>query len=91
MIPLSPDNDVILRRHWEGDSYWLDVVQAPPRAEFSETLLTGWDRSYAFPEIEVDKIEVGGTVKIRGRNRTVVYRLAECLAGGLVWRGEWPD
>ncbi len=81
---------LLLRRHYEGTECWLEILEAAPRAMFSGELLRSARRGSGGPEVDVDYPGVGGIVRIKGRNRTVVYRLvAEAPLD--IFIGEWPD
>ena len=82
---------LILRTGWEpGGEPWMEVIQAEPRALFSGPLLCKVRRGEAFPFTEVDRVAIGGLIRIRARNRYLVYRLTEHLPYD-IWAGEWPD
>lgn len=82
---------LILRSHWEpGGEYWLEILHAEPRALFSGELLRTIRRGEAQPCVEIDRVAIGGLIRIRARNRCLVYRLAYELDDDL-WAGEWPD
>jgi hypothetical protein len=82
---------LMLCSHWEpGGEYWLEILHAEPRVLFGGDLLRLIRRGEAQPCVEVDKVGIGGLIRIRARNRYLVYRLTEHLPHD-TWAGEWPD
>lgn len=91
MVHVIPDDQVILHRHHQLGNDYLELVEAPPRAYFAAELLVQIRQGKAMPEIYIDKVEVGGTLKIKARNRSAVYRLVEFVDSQKIFVGEWPD
>lgn len=82
---------VVLRHHYEGSEEWLEIVSALPRAMFSAELLHEVRTGRGSLDITLDKAEVGGILRIKARDRILVYRLVEHnFQLDLFW-GEWPD
>ncbi len=88
----TESDGLILCSHWEpGGEVWLEVVHAEPRALFSGPLLRKVRRGEARPFTEMTgEVKVGGIIRIRGRGRTLVYRITEELEYD-TWAAEWPD
>jgi hypothetical protein len=81
-----------LRRRYEGEDIWLEVVRAEPRALFSAEILESLRYGGGMPEVSVDRpVAVGAVVRIRARNRHVVYRLTEHDFALDLYTGVWPD
>lgn len=82
---------LILCQHYEGSEEWLEIVSAMPRALFSAELLHEVRTGRRSLDISLDRLEVGGLLRVRGRDRTVVYRLVEHNFELDYFIGEWPD
>jgi hypothetical protein len=85
------DDGVIVSRHYEGTESWLEIIAAEPRAMFSGELLQQVRSGQAGLDMSLDKLEIGGVLRIRGRNRSVLYRLVEENFQLDFFIGEWPD
>jgi hypothetical protein len=82
---------LVLASHWEaGGEPWLEVIHAEPRALFSGPLLRRVRRGEGFPFTTVDKVGIGGILRINARDRRLVYRIVEHLPYD-IYAGEWPD
>jgi hypothetical protein len=91
------EDGLVLRSHWERTGeVWLEVVHAEPRAKFSGLLLRKVADGEALPFTEVDKVEVGGVIRIRvgqgsvGGTSNLVYVITEHLDHD-IYAGCWPD
>lgn len=82
---------LVLRQHYEGTEEWLEIISAMPRALFSAELLHEVRTGRRSLDISLDKPEIGGLLRIRGRDRSVVYRLVEHNFELDYFVGEWPD
>jgi hypothetical protein len=82
---------VVLRQHYEGTEEWLEIVSALPRALFSAELIREVRTGRRSLDISLDKPEIGGILRIKGRDRTLVYRLVEHNFELDYFVGEWPD
>ena len=89
MSAVSADG-LVLSQHYEGSDSWLEVVTAMPRAMFSRELLTMIRRGEGAPGVTLDQVDVGGILRIRARDRTLVYKLTGQTEPGIYF-GEWPD
>jgi hypothetical protein len=88
----SPHQGVVLRRHYEGSEDWLEIISAMPRAMFSAELLHMIRSGRGSLDVSLDKLEIGGLLRIRDHDdRVLVYRLVEHQFELDVWFGEWPD
>jgi hypothetical protein len=66
----------------------LYIDHADPRVLVADEVLAEWRQgNYYHPALTLD----GDLVKIRARNRTVVYRLVEHVPEWRAWIAEWPD
>src|SRR5258707_15611036 len=90
MDPRVPPDGLIICKHYEGSEEWLEIVSAMPRAMFSAELLHEVRRGASL-DISLDKLGIGGLLRIRGRDRTVLYRLVAHQFELDIWFGEWPD
>jgi hypothetical protein len=82
---------VVLTRHFENDDTWIEVEQAAPRATFATALLRGIRNGSQGLECTIDKIGIGAILRIRARNRTLVYELVSHDSGQAEYVGVWPD
>lgn len=88
---MNPIDGLVLARHWERDTTWLEVVRAAPRVLFGADVLRGIRRGDGGHEVSIDRIGVGAILHIRARGRTLVYRLAEYDEKRDIFTGVWPD
>jgi hypothetical protein len=88
---MNTDGGITLRRHYEGTEDWLEIISAMPRAMFSAELLHQVRTGQGSLDVSLDKLEIGGLLRIKGRNRTLVYRLVEQNFPLDFFIGEWPD
>lgn len=87
----SAEYGIVLRQHYEGTEEWLEIISAMPRALFSAELLHEVRTGRRSLDIMLDKPEIGGVLRIRGRDRTLVYVLTEHNFELDYFIGEWPD
>ena len=90
LLVVLPHEGLILKRHWEADTSWVEVLHAEPRVTFAAGLL-GYVRRGSMPGAYLDRPAVGGTLRITARNRTVIYRLTGQDEEHGTFTGEWPD
>ena len=88
---MSAINGITMTRHFENDDCWLVIEEAAPRVTFAASLLrrirTGWS-----PEFTLDQVPcIGAILRIRARNRTVIYQLTEYDQQHGTYTGVWPD
>jgi hypothetical protein len=86
----SPGDGLVLRRHFEGDEDWLEIVHAEPQALFAGVHLRSIRQGREALGVSLSEAGVGGVLRIEARNRTVVYHLVAQKDDG-VFVGEWPD
>lgn len=82
---------VVITRHFENDETWIEIKEAAPRATFATALLRGIRSGHQGLECTIDKIGIGAILKIRAKNRTLVYKLVEHDAKQGEYTGVWPD
>lgn len=87
----STNDGLALARHWEQDATWLEVVHAAPRALFSGETLREIRRGEQGLELSIDQVDLGAILRIRARNRTLIYQMAEYDEKRDVFTGIWPD
>lgn len=87
----STDSGVILRKHYEGSQQWLEIISALPEALFSGELLHEVRTGGGFPDITLDRLGTGGVLRIKGRDRVVVYVLTGHDEQLGIYFGRWPD
>lgn len=87
----TSDDGLILRKHFEPAGEWLEVVQAEPVAVFSAEVLRGIRAGKAGTDASIDRIDVGAILRIRARDRTLVYKIVEHDDEHDVFTGVWPD
>jgi hypothetical protein len=74
----------------------LWIERADPRVVISFQLLDTIVRRECLPEVTIRPREygfswAGAVLRIEAANRTLVYRLTECVPRYLGWIMEWPD
>lgn len=89
----SDPDGLVLRTHWPSGTGEpeLEIVMAEPLATFAGDLLRRVRRGEAFPFTECDLAAIGGIVRIRGRDRNLVYRLTSYDPVRDIFTGQWPD
>jgi len=63
------------------------VVEAAPRTLVSEEMLDQVRSGGGRPEVTLE----GDMLKVRARNRTLIYRIGEYLPERHAYVAEWPD
>ena len=89
----SQSDGLVLRSVWDPGAHMpeLEIIVAEPRALFAASLLRKVHLGEAAPYAECDRVGIGGVVRIRARDRTLVYLLTEYSGHLDVYTGEWPD
>jgi hypothetical protein len=94
VVPERPRGDCILRSVVSDEALVtgslhadLYIDHADPRVLIADEVLAAWRQGDRHPALTLD----GDLVKIRARNRTVVYRLVEHVPQWRAWIAEWPD
>jgi len=88
---VTNDDGLILRKHFEPGGEWLEVVHAEPVALFSAEVLRGVRVGKGGLDVSIDSVDVGAILRIRARNRTLIYRIVEHDDERDVFTGVWPD
>ena len=92
VIAGAASDGLVLRKHFEGDESWLEIVAAEPRALFSAELLDIIAKGESAPlGVTLDRAAIGGELRIRARGRSLVYRLVEQDFERDLYVGQWPD
>lgn len=91
-IASLPQGNVIVHR--DGDR--LRIEHADPRVVISFQLLDAIVRGDGHPDVTITAAPGAAgwqdaVIRINAANRTLVYRLTECLGWYCGWIMEWPD
>lgn len=82
---------VVMSRHYENSECWLEVQHAAPRATFAASLLRRMRTGETGLEFTLDRVALGAVLRIRARNRTLIYHLVEHDEVLDIFTGVWPD
>ena len=88
---MNPIDGLMLTRHFSEDGDWVEVVHAAPQATFSAEVLRAIRHGGRGLDVTLDRLGIGAILRIRARDRTLVYRIVEHDDERDTFTGVWPD